>query len=289
MIESLPAIRRAIREATGSTVDAAPEPVGGGCIHRAFRIGPFFVKTHRPDGAAMFEAEADGLRAIAATGTIRVPEPIAHGSDAHSAFLVLEWLDLRGAGDDADLGGRLAAMHGHLGQRHGWERDNFIGSTPQSNEPAEDWAVFFRDRRLSPMFRDLAGRGMRIAGAEALLERVPALLDGANARPSLLHGDLWGGNAGFLRDGTPVIYDPALYHGHYEADLAMTRLFGGFGPRFYQAHHAVFPAEPGHEQRTTLYNLYHILNHALLFGGGYTSQAQAIVNSLRDGCAGVAV
>jgi protein-ribulosamine 3-kinase len=280
MIESLPAIRRAIREATGSTVDAAPEPVGGGCIHRAFRIGPFFVKINRPDCAAMFEAEADGLRAIAATRTIRVPEPIATGSDVQSAFLVLEWLDLRGAGDDADLGEQLAAMHGHPGQRHGWERDNFIGSTPQSNEAAEDWAVFFRDRRLAPMFQALAGRGMRIAGAEALLERVPALLAGINPRPSLLHGDLWGGNAGFLRDGTPVIYDPALYRGHHEADLAMTRLFGGFGARFYQAHRAVLPAEPGHEQRTTLYNLYHILNHALLFGGGYTSQAQAIVRSL---------
>lgn len=280
MIQSLQSIRRAIHEVTGSKVDAPPEPVGGGCIHRAFRIGPFFVKINRPECAAMFEAETDGLRAIAATRTIRVPEPIANGSDVQSAFLVLEWLDLRGAGDEAALGERLAAMHGHFGRQHGWERDNFIGSTPQSNEPAGDWAVFFRDRRLAPMFRALAGCGMRIAGAEALLERVPALLAGVNPRPSLLHGDLWGGNAGFLRDGTPVIYDPAAYRGHYEADLAMTRLFGGFGSRFYQAHRAVLPAESGHEQRTTLYNLYHILNHALLFGGGYTSQAQAIVHSL---------
>jgi protein-ribulosamine 3-kinase len=280
MIESLPAIRRAIIDATGSTVDAAPEPVVGGCIHRAFRLGPFFVKINRPDCVAMFEAEADGLRAIASTRTIRVPEPIASGSDFQSAFLVLEWLELHGTGDEADLGEQLAAMHGQIGLKHGWECDNFIGSTPQSNEPADHWAEFFRDRRLAPMFRALAGLGMRIAGGDALLERVPSLLSGANARPSLLHGDLWGGNAGFLRDGTPVIYDPALYRGHYEADLAMTRLFGGFGPRFYHAHRAVFPTEPGHEQRATLYNLYHILNHALLFGGGYTSQAQAVVSSL---------
>jgi fructosamine-3-kinase len=280
MIESLPAIRHAIREATGRTVTATPEPVGGGCIHRAFRIGPFFVKINRPDCAPMFEAEADGLRAIAATHTIRVPEPIATGSDVQSAFLVLEWLDLSGAGDDADLGEQLAAMHGHFGQSHGWQRDNFIGSTPQSNDPADNWAEFFRDRRLAPMFRVLDERGIRIPDAETLLDRVPSLLAGANACPSLLHGDLWGGNAGFLRDGTPVIYDPALYHGHHEADLAMTRLFGGFGARFYQAHHAVFPNEPGHEQRTALYNLYHILNHALLFGGGYTSQAKTVVHSL---------
>ncbi len=280
MIESLPAIRHAIREATGRTLDETPEPVGGGCIHRAFRMGPFFVKINRPHCAPMFESEADGLRAIAATRTIRVPQPIATGSDVQSAFLVLEWLDLSGAGDDADLGEQLAAMHGHLGQSHGWERDNFIGSTPQSNTPANNWAEFFRDRRLAPMFRVLAERGIRIPDAETLLDRVPSLLAGVNVRPSLLHGDLWGGNAGFLRDGTPVIYDPALYHGHHEADLAMTRLFGGFGSRFYQAHHAVFPNEPGHEQRAALYNLYHILNHALLFGGGYTSQAQAVVRSL---------
>lgn len=280
MIQSLPSIRRAIRETTGSKVDATPEPVGGGCIHRAFRIGSFFVKINRPECATMFEAEADGLRAIAATRTIRVPEPIAISSDDQSAFLVLEWLDLHGAGDEADLGEQLAAMHGHFDRQHGWKRDNFIGSTPQSNEPADDWAVFFRDHRLAPMFRALAVCGMRIAGAEALLDRVPGLLAGIHARASLLHGDLWGGNTGFMSGGTPVIYDPAVYRGHYEADLAMTRLFGGFGSRFYDAHRAVFPAEPGHEQRTTLYNLYHILNHALLFGGGYTSQAQAMVRSL---------
>ncbi len=280
MIECLPAIRHAIREATGRVVTAAPEPVGGGCIHRAFRIGTFFVKINRRDYAAMFKAETDGLRAITATRTIRVPEPIATGSDTQSAFLVLEWLDLSGAGDDADLGGQLAAMHRHLGQKHGWKRDNFIGSTPQSNAPAENWAEFFRDCRLAPMFRLLAGRGIHIPGADELLERVTSLLAGVNVRPSLLHGDLWGGNAGFLRDGTPVIYDPALYHGHHEADLAMTRLFGGFGSRFYHAHRAVFPSEPGIEQRTALYNLYHILNHALLFGGGYTGQARNVVRSL---------
>lgn len=184
MIDSLPAIRCAIREATGRTVTATPERVGGGCIHRAFRIGPFFVKINRPDCAKMFETEADGLR------------------------------------------------------------------------------------------------GMRLLGNETLLERVPSLLAGVNVRPSLLHGDLWGGNAGFLRDGTLVIYDPALYRGHHEADLAMTRLFGGFTAHFYQAHRAAFPPEPGHEERATLYNLYHILNHALLFGGGYISQAQAVVRSL---------
>jgi fructosamine-3-kinase len=278
--ESLPAIRQAVRDATGGAVDAAPEPVGGGCIHEAFRLGSFFVKTNRPQCLAMFEAEADGLRAIAATGTVRVPEPVVCGADAHAAFLVMEWLDLGGLGDEARLGADLAAMHLQMGDSFGWPRDNFIGSTPQDNTRSEKWADFFRDRRLAPMFRRLADNGSSVAGAERLLERLPELLDGVNARPCLLHGDLWGGNAGFLRDGTPVVFDPAVYHGHHETDLAMTRLFGGFGPRFYHGYHEVVPTEPGSEERERLYNLYHILNHALLFGGGYHAQAAAAVRAL---------
>lgn len=275
-----PAIVDAIHRATGVKVTGRPEAIGGGCIHPAFRIGPFFVKMNRPDYAAMFEAEADGLRAIAATRTIRVPEPIATGGDELTAFLVLEWLDLGGRGDEARMGENLAAMHQCFGDAYGWERDNFIGSTPQTNTPADNWPAFFRDQRLGPMFRMLADRGWPVAGADRLLERLPDLLADVEVRPSLLHGDLWGGNAGFLRDGTPVIYDPAVYRGHHEADVAMTRLFGGFGPRFHAAHRAAFPAAPGHERRAELYNLYHILNHALLFGGGYHPQAASIVSSL---------
>jgi len=194
-----PAIVEAIHRATGIRVDAAPEAVGGGCIHQAFRIGPFFVKTNRPDRLAMFEAEADGLRAIAATGTIRVPEPITTGGDDQSAFLILEWLDLGRSGDEARMGEQLAAMHRHCGDSHGWERGNFIGSTPQTNTPADDWPAFFRDQRLARMFRLLADRGAPVAGADRLLGRVPDLLAGVDAKPSLLHGDLWGRHAGDLR------------------------------------------------------------------------------------------
>ena len=280
MSPSLPAIRRAIRDSTGLTVNETPRSVGGGCIHDALRLGPFFIKHNRPECAPMFAAEADGLRAIAATRTIRVPEPVATGHDNSGSFLILEWLDLGGNGDEAQLGEQVAAMHLHAGTSYGWEHDNFIGSTPQCNAPMDDWAGFFRDRRLAPMWRMLAERGMPVAGADKLLDRVPELLSGVTARPSLLHGDLWGGNAGFLRDGTPVIYDPAVYRGHHETDLAMTRLFGGFGPRFHAGHRAVIAVEPGHAERTQLYNLYHILNHALLFGGGYRSQAESMIRSL---------
>ena len=178
------------------------------------------------------------------------------------------------------MGAEIAAMHLCEGDAHGWPRDNFIGSTPQENARTENWREFFRDRRLAPMFRQLAENGAPVKCAESMSERVPELLDGVEACPSLLHGDLWGGNAGFLGDGTPVVFDPAVYRGHHEADLAMTRLFGGFGPRFYQAYHDVIPTDSGEADRERLYNLYHILNHALLFGGGYHAQAAAIVRAL---------
>jgi len=275
---SLEVIRDEIARVTGSRPIGDPEPVGGGCIHNAFVLGDYFLKTNRPSFLEMFEAEVDGLRAIRATGTIRAPEPVIAGADESAAFLAMERMDLGGRGDEGALGEQIAALHRCTAAAHGWERDNFIGSTPQPNHPCGDWAEFFRDRRLGHMLDLLSDRGIGFSGSERLLERVPDLLGGAAAAPpSLLHGDLWGGNAGFLNDGTPVVFDPAVYRGHREADLAMTALFGGFGSRFYDAYNASWPPEPGHEERRGLYNLYHILNHALLFGGGYASQAAGII------------
>ena len=287
MNPSFAAIRDAITRATGRSPDGTPEPVGGGCIHRAFVLGDFFVKLNEPSFLGMFETEADGLRALDETGTIRVPEPLATGADDATAFLVLERLDLGGRGDEAQLGEQLAALHRHTGSTHGWDRDNFIGSTPQSNSRCAEWPVFFRDQRIGPMLGLLAARGTPIPGGELLLGRIPDLLAGVSAPPALLHGDLWAGNAGFLGDGTPVLFDPAVYFGHRETDLAMTRLFGGFGRRFYEAYHSVFPPDPGSEIRCELYKLYHVLNHALLFGGGYASQAGAMVRRLGSGPNGV--
>jgi fructosamine-3-kinase len=275
---SLEVIRDEIARVTGSRPTGDPEPVGGGCIHNAFVLGDYFLKTNRPSFLEMFEAEADGLRAIRATGTIRAPEPVIAGAGESAAFLAMERMDLGGRGDEGALGEQIAALHRCTDAAHGWERDNFIGSTPQPNQPCGDWAEFFRDRRLGHMLDLLSDRGIDFSGSKRFLERVPDLLGGgAAAPPSLLHGDLWGGNAGFLSDGTPVVFDPAVYRGHREADLAMTTLFGGFGPRFYDAYNAAWPPEPGHEERRGLYNLYHILNHALLFGGGYASQAAGII------------
>ena len=283
MNSSFGAIRDAIARATGRSPVGTPEPVGGGCIHHAFVLDQYFVKLNRLSFLGMFEAEAEGLGALAETGIIRVPEVLTTGTTDSTAFLVLERLDLGGRGDEARFGEQLAALHRHTGSAHGWHRDNFIGSTPQSNPRSPDWVSFFRDHRIDPMLRLLAARGITISGTEHLLDRIPELLAGVSAPPALLHGDLWGGNAGFLGDDTPVLFDPAVYFGHRETDLAMTGLFGGFGPRFYDAYRSAFPLEPGHEMRRELYNLYHVLNHALLFGGGYASQAATMVRGLVSG------
>lgn len=262
--------------------------IGGGCIHNAGRLdtdaGSFFVKFNKHNCLPQFEAEARALQAIADTDTVRVPRVLFAFGDGGRACLVLEYLHL-GAPEAKTyemLGRQLAALHSvRTGGGFGWETDNFIGSTPQVNTPCRDWAEFFRERRLRHLLELLSRQGTRFKNAGLLLGRVEAFLHGVEVRPSLLHGDLWGGNTGCLADGTAVIFDPATYRGHDETDLAMTELFGAFPESFYAAYHELRPRRPGYtEYRRDLYNLYHILNHALLFGGGYTEQARAIIDRL---------
>ncbi|GIX28854.1 MAG: fructosamine kinase family protein [Burkholderiales bacterium] len=265
------------------------EPVGGGCINEAYRLEGagrrYFVKLNRAEHAAMFEAEADGLEEILATGAVKAPHPVTHGVAGRYAFLVLEYLEL-GRGDSASLaalGTALARMHRRTAERFGWRRDNAIGSTPQRNPWSADWIGFWREARLGFQLELAARRGHRGALqrlGERLLERLPALFQGYTPVPSLLHGDLWAGNHGATREGTPVVFDPAVYYGDREADLAMTELFGGFGPAFYRAYQEAYPLDPGYRVRKDFYNLYHLLNHANLFGAGYAAQAQAMMERL---------
>ncbi len=198
-------------------------------------------------------------------------------------FLALEWLEIVDGGRDASLGRALARMHAATAPRFGWHRDNTIGMTPQVNGWSDDWAGFFRDRRLRPQLELAERNGYRGAlgrdGVE-LLERVPRLLEDHRPAASLLHGDLWAGNAGRLRDGSPVVYDPATYYGDREADLAMTELFGGFGPAFHAAYAEAMPIPEGYPTRRTLYNLYHVLNHLNLFGAAYLARAEAMIAEL---------
>ena len=286
-MEPWDAIVEALREAVGHDLQARDRhPVGGGCINAAWTLettaGTFFVKLNDAAGAAMFAAEAAGLAALAATGTVRVPRPVCHGRAGEHAFLVLEQLELRG-GDRASaarLGHELAALHATHTDAFGWTRDNTIGSTPQPNDWLSEWVTFWRERRLGFQLGLAARHGHRLRGGERLLDRLDTLLAGHHPAPSLLHGDLWGGNWGALPDGTPVLFDPAIYHGDREADLAMTELFGGFDPAFYAAYREAAPLAAGYAVRRDLYNLYHVLNHVNLFGGGYAGQAQRLIDRL---------
>ena len=267
----------------------AAERVGGGCINECFRWqsseGPCFVKLAEPGRLSMFEAESDGLRELGAAKAVRVPRALASGRTATHAFLVLEWIERGRAhpSSEAVLGKRLAAQHRTTTREFGWHRDNTIGLTPQLNGRSTDWVEFFGERRLRFQL-DLAarngfGRLLAVRG-ERLLGALPALLDGHEPLPSLLHGDLWGGNWFADAAGEPVIFDPAVYYGDREADLAMTRLFGGFGDTFHAAYEAAWPLDSGHVERRELYNLYHVLNHANLFGGRYASEAAAMIDRL---------
>ncbi len=261
-------------------------PQSGGCINRAWLIEgsrqTYFVKCNEAAALGMFEAEAAALEALRAAEAIRVPAPVASGAAGRYSYLVLEALPLGGpkVGSWEAMGRQLADLHRHCAEHHGWQRDNVIGSTPQENGWLPDWAAFFRERRLRPQIERARANSYRLPGADQLLERVEALLEGHSPAPSLLHGDLWSGNAGFLDDGTPVIFDPATYYGDRETDLAFSEFFGGFPAEFYRAYHSAWPFPPGFEERKTLYNLYHVLNHANLFGSSYARQAKAMIEEL---------
>ena len=254
--------------------------VGGGCINSAFRVTDndqdYFIKANHVSKARMFESEAEGLKEMAASNTIRVPEPVCYGTHGDQCYIVMEYLDLGGRADMVELGHQFAAMHGVTAEHYGWRIDNTIGSTPQPNAWMDDWIAFWREQRLGHQL-ELAARngygGELQRLGERLLSDMPALFENHTPVPSMLHGDLWGGNYGALRDGTPVIFDPAFYYGDREADLAMTSLFGGFGADFYAAYNEVSPVDDGYEVRKTFYNIYHIINHANLFGGTYHGQA----------------
>lgn len=277
---------------SGCVVDDSyrPTPVGGGDISAAWRVdgvdGPFFLKTGSPDRREMFAAEADGLAEIAASKTLRVPRVLATGCAPSASWLALEWLDLeRGSADtDRRLGTGLAAMHRTTASAHGWHRDNTIGATPQRNEPCENWCEFYREYRLRPQF-EMAGRngfnGALQMKGEAMMAGLDAVFGGHSPAPSLLHGDLWGGNHA-VSGGMPVLFDPAVYYGDRETDLAMIRLFGGFSTTFYDAYEAAWPLPPGHEIRTGVYQLYHVLNHLNLFGTSYLASALRLIDRALD-------
>jgi fructosamine-3-kinase len=265
-----------------------PRPVGGGDISAAWQVHtgerPVFLKTGPADSYDMFLAEVEGLRELERAGAIRVPKVLGCVCSDQEAMLALEWIDFEIANADTErkLGEQLAAQHGVTSEHFGWRRDNTIGATPQINRWSDDWVSFFGEHRLRFQLK-LAARngfsGALQADGKTLIDNLGYFFSDYWPEPSLLHGDLWSGNWA-AADGEPVIFDPAVYYGDRESDIAMTKLFGGFGQAFYEAYEKTWPMSPGSNERVLLYQLYHVLNHLNLFGSAYLARAHQLIRSL---------
>ena len=240
----------------------------------------WFLKYHTNAPRGMFDGEAKALAEIVDKDCIKAPRPITSGRHGNIDWLVLEFIELSSIGSAAQLGEELAALHTVTGSQYGWKQDNYIGTTPQLNTRCNDWSQFWRDYRLKPQLEMAhkdghAGRLFDLG--EQLLENMDQIMEGHQPAASLLHGDLWAGNKAYTTDGRPVVFDPAIYYGDRETDIAMTELFGGFSQDFYTAYQAHFPLPEGYKHRRDLYNLYHMLNHLNLFGRGYLSRCENMV------------
>ena len=271
--------------------------VSGGSINEALRlrttVGDFFLKWHPGSGSEVFRKEVEGLEALAASRTVAVPGVVARSSDAENLpWMLLEWVEegVPTRSSWRGLGRSLAGLHRSSTEtRYGWSSRNFIGTLDQPNDWFEDWCEFWAEKRILPLAWSLRAAGAitseQLIVIESLADRLDTLL-AASAEadgPSLLHGDLWSGNVLFAQAGEAVLIDPAVYAGHREVDLAMCRLFGGFPATFYHAYAETWTLQPGHEQRLPAYQLYPLLVHARLFGGGYVPAAlRAAETALAD-------
>src|SRR4051812_19442334 len=279
------AIWQAVGEALGSK-GRERRTLSGGDINQAYAVTlddgrRWFVKTNPRPPAGMFPSEARGLAWLSAARALRVPAVAA----VDEAFLVLELLQPgpRTPSFDEDLGRGLAALHRAGAPAFGLDHDNYIGRLPQSNRPAASWSELYRRERLEPQVRRAAAAGLVPPSLARAFERLygrPPELVGPDEPPSRLHGDLWGGNLMADDRGAPCLIDPAVYGGHREIDLAMMRLFGGFGPRVFAAYAEAYPLAPGHEERVPLYQLYPLLVHVNLFGGSYVGSVEAALDEL---------
>ncbi|GAB3765224.1 fructosamine kinase family protein [Spirosoma pomorum] len=259
--------------------------LAGGDINTSAQVfsseGVFFIKWNHADRADMFDVEARGLDLLRQTDALRIPQVVGYGRELDKAYLILEYVDpgpATNASWDA-LGHSLAVLHSHTQPKFGLHFDNYIGSLPQSNTLLASGFDFFFEQRLLPqagmaLYKELLSKKAYDA-LFRLRERLPDLLPAD--RPALLHGDLWSGNVMVTEGGQPVLIDPAVYYGFREADLAFTKLFGGFDQRFYDAYNEAFPLEDGFDDRVAIYNLYPLLVHVNLFGSGYVSGVERIL------------
>ena len=276
-----------IAERLGVNTEPEVTSVTGGDINRAFRLDlgaeSYFVKVNLAALEPMFSAERYGLEAMRLTGAVRVPQVYLCGTEGEFSFLVLEYIELEGQPTPLKLAEGLAAMHAATDERYGFVCDNTIGSNPQPNPRSDDWVAFWREHRLGVQLNLALDNGLdarMVERGQALAEDLAPFFDDYRPRASLLHGDLWSGNRAADSEGNPVLYDPACYYGDHEADLAMMELFGSPEEAFFDAYGERFPIHDGYPLRRDLYNLYHVLNHANLFGGGYVHQAGQYIDRL---------
>lgn len=269
-------------------------PIGGGCINSAYQLTTqtnkhYFIKLNHSRLLDMFAAEFDALNELMKCKSIHTPRPICYAGLNEQSFIAMEYMFLQNRGDDFQFGQNLAKMHKISQIQFGWKRSNSIGSTAQSNTPCDNWVEFWKTQRLMPQFELLYRKGYQgllKKQADYLLSGLDDFFQGHQPIASLLHGDLWGGNYAFDRNANGVIFDPALYYGDREAEIAMTELFGGFSSDFYKGYQEEFSLADTdvrfYKKRKPMYNLYHILNHANLFAGSYLNQALSMMEHLNQ-------
>ncbi|MGR2767201.1 fructosamine kinase family protein [Photobacterium sp. GSS17] len=262
------------------------EPVEGGDINECYCIGDgnerFFVKMNDRDQLSLFETEAESLHILNEADCILVPRCIHLGTSKDKSFLILNYLPTKVLDNESGftLGQKLARLHAWGDQpEYGFDIDNYIGLTPQPNNWRRRWCRFFAEQRIAWQLQLCNEKGISFGNIDTITGKVIELLMNHQPKPSLLHGDLWQGNAAVTVNG-PIIFDPASYWGDRECDIALTELFGGFPPTFYEGYQSVWPLDEGYESRKPLYNLYHILNHCNLFGGTYIAQAERMIDEL---------
>jgi fructosamine-3-kinase len=283
-------LKAALAAALGSGI-ASTRGIAGGDINRAYEITltdgrRLFAKANDRSPRGMFAAEAQGLAWLGETGALRIPKVVAAAlPDAAQQFLVLELVATGPPARDFDerLGRGLAALHRFGAPGFGLDHDNFIGWLAQSNAAANSWPDFYRARRLEAQLRRAADGGRASSRMRQGFDRLFGALEelcGPAEPPARLHGDLWGGNLLCDDRGGPCLIDPAVYGGHREIDLAMMRLFGGFGPRVFDAYDEAWPLADGHRERVALYQLYPLMVHVNLFGGGYVGSVEAALERL---------
>ncbi len=246
---------------------------------------PVFIKIRPLSRGALLSAEADGLQALADTGVVRVPRVIGRGMLEDEAWLALEWLELSALDErgDAALGEQIGLLHRHTADQFGWHRNNHIGTTPQINQQRSSWTDFFIDQRIAYQLKRLEHRQPDTRWQQylkPLVEAWTAVSQDHDPAPSLIHGDLWVGNAGRIQGQTPVIFDPATHYADRECDLAMAALFGGFHDEFFAAYNRIWPLREDHLLRRPFYQLYHLLNHANMFGSQYIATARRMIERL---------